>query len=84
MKSELLDVLDHDLAASIRNFEVAEGLLNGPDADLRLAAKLLRASIKELHAMREGLSKMDFEKDDNKPSNNAQKEGRENHENQDQ
>jgi hypothetical protein len=48
MGSELLDKMDHDLTASIRNFMVAADLLESPSPNVRLAIDLLRASIEQL------------------------------------
>lgn len=48
MQTELLDKMDHDLTASIRNFMVAADLLESPSPNVRLAVELLRASIEQL------------------------------------
>lgn len=48
MGSELLDKMDHDLTASIRNFMVAADLLESQSPNVRLAVELLRASIEQL------------------------------------
>jgi hypothetical protein len=69
MNSDLLEMLNHDLASRIRNLEVARGLLEGADADPALAAVLLAGSIEEL---KEDRRRLGIENKEQKPSGSAQ------------
>jgi len=51
-KLELLEKLDHDLTSTIRNFQVAAGLLTGDALEVAMATELLRASIEQLESTR--------------------------------
>jgi hypothetical protein len=57
VKSKLFEKLDHDLVASIRNFQVAAGLLSGEAPEVAMAAELIRASIEQLEGTRAFLQK---------------------------
>lgn len=77
---KFFDMLDHDIAAHIRNIETVENLLTEKDSDIPTAIRLIRASVSELLRLRRRIAETDLNEIEFKRGSDAHNDEKENYE----